>query len=441
MADCPALISPVCTIERALPNPITEATGAVGNSALDALAKSIQDAITWVITGTLTSWLQLPSPDLEHEAAIGSLHWWFMPIATVVAVLAIIVAGGKMAITGKANSLTDVAQGLVTIIATGALGVIVPNLLLKASDAWSSWVLTTSADGDFGERLAKTMAIPGAPSGLIIVLGIVGLFMSVVQALLLVFRQASIIILAGMLPLAAAGTLAPKTRAWFTKISGWGLAFIFYKPAAAGIYALSFTMIGKGTDIRTILVGYSIMGLSLIALPALMKLTTWATGSVAQSSGPGGLLSAALSGAVAIGSFRGSNGGAGGASAADQARLMQQRTEQPSSPSSPPTTPGQPTDGSNHNDGSTSVTLAQRPGPTSPPGQQSGDPLGGLAGKPAGAGTAAAGHPSSGSLAGAGAAFGPAGMAATAAAAAVNKGVETAKKGAAAMTEPPDGSQ
>ena len=94
----------------------------------------------------------------------------------------------------------------------------------------------------------------------------------------MLFRQAALVILAGVLPLAAAGTLAPGTRAWFRRVTGWMLALIFYKPAAAAVYATAFTMIGKGKDPRTILMGFATVLLSLLALPVLMKFFTWTTG-------------------------------------------------------------------------------------------------------------------------------------------------------------------
>ena len=120
--------------------------------------------------------------------------------------------------------------------------------------------------------------MPGAASGVVIVLGIFAIVMAAIQAVLMLFRQAALVILAGVLPLAAAGTLAPGTRAWFRRVTGWMLALIFYKPAAAAVYATAFTMIGKGKDPRTILMGFAMVLLSLLALPALMKFFTWTTG-------------------------------------------------------------------------------------------------------------------------------------------------------------------
>ena len=54
---------------------------------------------------------------------------------------------------------------------------------------------------------------------MVVVLGIVAIIISAVQAVLMLFRQAALIILAGVLPLAAAGTLTPATRTWFRRVT------------------------------------------------------------------------------------------------------------------------------------------------------------------------------------------------------------------------------
>lgn len=154
-----------------------------------------------------------------------------------------------------------------------------------------------------------------------IVLGVVAIVMTAVQAVLMLFRQAAVIILAGVLPLAAAGALAPATRGWFKRTTGWMLALIFYKPAAAAVYATTFTIIGRSSDPRAVLTGFAMVFLSLLALPVLMKFFTWTTGSI-ETSANGGLLGTVLSGAVAIGAARGYGGGPGGLSASDQARFL-----------------------------------------------------------------------------------------------------------------------
>ena len=326
--SCPVLISPTCVIGKV----VGAVAGTAASGALNGIASAVESGISWMVTQTVTWWVQVPSPDLAGEPAVGQLQRWMLPIAVAVAVFGLIAAGGRMALTRKANPLIDVGSGLVIIAATSAVGVILPSLLLRAGDAWSSWVLQTSTGGQFASRLTNVLTLTGASPAVIVVLGIVAIIISAVQAVLMLFRQGALVVLAGVLPLAAAGMMTPATRTWFRRVTGWMLALIFYKPAAAAVYATAFTMIGAGRDTRTVLVGFAMVFLSLLALPVLMRLFSWTTGHVADSAG-GGFLQTALGGAVAIGALRGSAGGSGGSGAVEQARLMSARLgPQPSAP-------------------------------------------------------------------------------------------------------------
>ena len=326
--SCPVLISPTCVISKV----VGAVAGTAASGALNGIASAVESGISWMVTQTVTWWVQVPSPDLAGEPAVGQLQRWMLPIAVAVAVFGLIAAGGRMALTRKANPLIDVGSGLVIIAATSAVGVILPSLLLRAGDAWSSWVLQTSTGGQFASRLTNVLTLTGASPAVIVVLGIVAIIISAVQAVLMLFRQGALVVLAGVLPLAAAGMMTPATRTWFRRVTGWMLALIFYKPAAAAVYATAFTMIGAGRDTRTVLVGFAMVFLSLFALPVLMRLFSWTTGHVADSAG-GGFLQTALGGAVAIGALRGSAGGSGGSGAVEQARLMSARLgPQPSAP-------------------------------------------------------------------------------------------------------------
>ena len=319
---CPVLIDPACVVVGPA---VSTVTGAAATGALNGIASAIQSGVTWMVTQSLTWWVQVPSPNLAGEPAVGQLQQWILPLAIAVAVLGVIIAGGRMALTRKANPLIDVGSGLVVIAATSAVGVLLPSLLLRAGDAWSSWVLQASTGGQFAARLTSVLTLNGASPAVVVVLGIVAIIISAIQAVLMLFRQGALVVLAGVLPLAAAGMLNPATRTWFRRVTGWMLALIFYKPAAAAVYATAFTMIGAGRSTRTVLMGFAMVFLSLFALPVLIRLFSWTTGHVADSASGGGFLQAALGGAVAIGALRGWMGGMGGSGAVEQARLVSAR--------------------------------------------------------------------------------------------------------------------
>jgi hypothetical protein len=428
MMSCPVLIDPACAV-------IGKLAGSAASGALDGIASAIQSGIAWIVTNTIDWWTQVSSPDLATEPAVGRLQQWMLPLAIAVAVFGLVVAGGKMALTRKANPLIDAGSGLLIVAATSAIGVLLPTLLLKAGDAWSTWVLNTSTGGQFASRMTNLLTLGGAAPAVVIVLGIVAIIISAIQAVLMLFRQAALIVLAGALPLAAAGALNPATRSWLKRVSGWMLALIGYKPAAAAVYAAAFTLIGGGKSLRTILMGFAMVLLSLLALPVLMRLFAWTTGQVADSAAGGGFLQTALSGAIAIGALRGSSGGSGRSSAAEQARLVSAQLGPPG---------GDPRGSQAPGAGFQQPGAAAAPGPGMP----------GAAGVPAGAGPASAGAgssaasapPASGAAASSGAGAGtqgasaaPAGGPAGVAAAGLAAGARSASRKATEAMQPPDG--
>ena len=143
---CPTLVDPAC-IDRFV---ISKAAGSVTGGVVSGLASAIQSGLVWVVSRTVSCWVIVPSPDLSAEPAVGSLQRWLLPITVAVAVLAMLSAAGKIALTRKANPLINVGSGLALIAATSAVGVLLPAVLLKAGDAWSSWVLAQATGGQFG---------------------------------------------------------------------------------------------------------------------------------------------------------------------------------------------------------------------------------------------------------------------------------------------------
>ncbi|HTT52864.1 MAG TPA: hypothetical protein VMH35_15830 [Streptosporangiaceae bacterium] len=333
--SCDPVTDPACLAGNLIKSAASSAAGDV----LSGIAQAVTDGVKWIVTNTATWWLRIPSPSLSGEPAVTAMQHWLLPVAAAVAVAGVIAAGARMALTRRANPLLDVTGGLLTLAAASTLGLAAASLLLKAGDAWSSWVLQASTGGQFTHRLTLLLTLGGgAAPAVVLVFGVIAIVLSLVQAVLMLFRQAALIILAGVLPLAAAGSIAPLTRAWVRKVSSWMLALICYKPAAAAVYATAFTMIGSGGSPRTMVMGFVMLLLSVFTLPALMKFFTWTTGTIAGSAGGGQLLGAATVGAIAIGAMRGYGGG----SAQDQAAYLDSRLGPPSGGSAGPPNGGPP---------------------------------------------------------------------------------------------------
>jgi len=194
---CPVLISPACIVAGKIAGAVA---GTAASGALNGIAAAIESGITWMVTQTSTWWVQLPSPDLSGEPAVGQLQRWMLPLTVAVAVLGLIIAGAKMTLTRRANPLIDAGSGLAVIAATSAVGVLLPALLIKAGDAWSAWVLQAAAGGQFTQRLASVLTLGGSTPSVVVVLGIVAIIISAIQAVLMLFRQGALVVLAGVLP-------------------------------------------------------------------------------------------------------------------------------------------------------------------------------------------------------------------------------------------------
>ncbi|RLV53409.1 hypothetical protein D9V41_16330, partial [Aeromicrobium phragmitis] len=145
------------------------------------------------------------------------------------------------------------------------------RLGVEAGDSFSTWIIGRSLeDGSFEQNLAALFqgivafgGAPGLPAMMTIVLGLIAMLFSVGQIVLMFFRSAALVLLAGLLPLSAAATGTRFGEQWFGKTCAWIVAFLLYKPAAAIIYAAAVTMFGNPDSLTGSIVGLCMMALAL----------------------------------------------------------------------------------------------------------------------------------------------------------------------------------
>jgi hypothetical protein len=78
---CPTLIDPACIVSV-----VGKAAGsAAADGAVSGIASAIQSGITWVVSGTVDWWIQVPSPNLAAEPVVGALQRWLLPVTVAVA--------------------------------------------------------------------------------------------------------------------------------------------------------------------------------------------------------------------------------------------------------------------------------------------------------------------------------------------------------------------
>lgn len=313
-----------------------EGAAAVGKLGLILAAVVLISGASALVSGLM------PSGPTNAGGAVLFLQsglWWYMGAA---AVLSVIIGGLRMVWEQRADPGRDTIKSLFTLVVVAGAGVTIIGILVAAADSFAVWLINSSlkcdvVDGQcFGESMLKLLVL-GGPSGvgvglgplLVILLGLVAIFASFVQILLMVARGGMLVILAGILPLSASFTNTEMGKAWFRKAIAWLVAFILYKPAAAVVYAAAFQLAGTevfsddGSGLLAVLTGLMLMIIALFAMPALMRFVTPMVGAMAGGSA-GGATAAALV-AVPTGAAAGrlgssTAGGAGAAAASGSSR-------------------------------------------------------------------------------------------------------------------------
>ena len=207
-----------------LPGPGDVADGLLGN----AFATAMRDGAAWVIKTTIGWWIDVPAVDLTTSpaATIRSSILW---ISLVVAAAGVIWQGILMTLSRRAEPALAVGRGLFLLAVWSGVGIVGAAAALHAGDAFSSWVLDTAAHGQAVERLTALAGLSRITSpGAVILLGLVMMLAGLAQAILMIFREGALVILSGVVVLAAAGSMTTATRPWLPKVVGWMLALICY---------------------------------------------------------------------------------------------------------------------------------------------------------------------------------------------------------------------
>ena len=412
--------------------------------------------------------LALMTPTSGGSDAVAYLRnslWWY---TIAIGMFGMIVAGIRLAWTERAQPVQDLLEGLLTIAVVTGAGVTVVGLLTSAADSFAVWIIDGAVDCDlsdptgacFGGNMMKLMVLGGTATAgaglvLVVIMGLLGVFMTLAQIMLMVVRAGALVALVGVLPFMAAASLSDPQRTKLKKTIGWIIAFIAYKPVAAIIYAAALRMAGAKlwgpSGLVTVSAGLAMMALALFALPALMRLVTPFGSGLSGSGGGAGSLALAGAAALPTGALALSRMGKGEAGSAGPASSGSAGSAGPTGATGNAGAGGSPGPGS----GTTGGTGASgAPGATGAAeqaqsagaggGATSGAGAGSAAASGAGAGAATSGAVAGGAVAATGGAAAPAIAAAQVAGEVMRTAAATAQGAAESSTETeggPDGSK
>ncbi len=324
------------------------ATGAVAakvtNSFLDEVRKSAADATTTILKTLGTFWLNIPSPkvsnlagpeltgaaaptNLQAAGPAGVLQGNLGYLTILAAVVGLIVCGARLGITGRSEHGTEAVKMLVRLIAVTAAGAGIVDILIKAGDVFSPWIISSATGAPFEQTAPSLLTNEGLLAMtplLTIIVAIFALFGAGAMVIFMILRGALLIILIAVWPLSASLTGTEQGVQWYKKINAYLIAFVLLRPVASIIYAAGFLLIKDGHDFQTTdpgvsalmasLTGMAILAVAGLSLPALLRFVAPAT-----AAGSGAMTGAAVMGAaVAVGAAAvtmGAGAAAGGAGA------------------------------------------------------------------------------------------------------------------------------
>ncbi|MER7433669.1 conjugal transfer protein TrbL family protein [Pseudonocardia alni] len=277
--------------------------GCQAGAAFAGIVADVARGAADLVVTTAAWWAETDSVDPRDSAVIAA-QGATRELVLVILVGSVLVQAIRLILSRKGEPLIMVATGLIRYAVVSALGLVVLQMALRAGDALATELLDGAA-GNFA-LLMEDLLVNGEGDGVFLVLlfSLIAAVLSLVQWVLMAMRQAGLLVLAAMLPLAAAGSLTRSTRGWLDKLLVWLIAMVVYKPAAAFIYYIGFSYLSSpssdgGGDVGTMITGIMVLLLAVIAMPVLLKFFAWSGTQVGGGGGSGsGFLGAV--GAVAM---------------------------------------------------------------------------------------------------------------------------------------------
>jgi hypothetical protein len=210
------------------------AAGGAAGSLLAGMLGSLADGFfnMWWLTQAkvLTMWVNSPTPSPADLLAPGATRSWVAWLTQFALITSLLIAAGRTVLTRDGRSLADVGRTVVLTLLVSALAVGVAGALVRTGDAIANALLTASLIEGLRsdpQPWAAAAASLGGPPGMVL-LGIVGFLVSIVQFFLLLARNAILPVVIVLLPLGAATGGSQLGRAWFSRLAAWLLALALY---------------------------------------------------------------------------------------------------------------------------------------------------------------------------------------------------------------------
>ncbi|MBY8858607.1 hypothetical protein K7711_19165 [Nocardia sp. CA2R105] len=298
-----------------------QAADAAVSSAFDSFVQSLIKGMGILLRYDLTWWTDLPSPTLaaptgEPGPALASIRGYTSGLQVLLLTAGIMFAAARLALAKRGGVAGEAQEAFLmfarAVFASMTFAAVV-TVGTRAGDAFSNWVIFDATRGDSNNAAELLNGISqtdaGLGTGVVLIIGLFGLISMLVQLVMLVVRQAFLILVVAALPIAAAAAgTGPGSQAYKRMLS-WSLAFLLWKPVGALCYAIAFSAAGAKSntqhqDPQMVLLGLILLLMVAVVLPALMRLIAPVVATMGGGSGAAATLAGGLAG-VAMGSAGG----------------------------------------------------------------------------------------------------------------------------------------
>lgn len=310
MCDLPLGPQQVCEeVKQVASDVATSAFEDFTNMLLDAFAQLLRMAMSW--------WIDLPAPELtgpggEPGSALSVIGDYTSGLQVLLLTAGIMFAAARLALAQRGGVAGEAQESFLMLARAVFASMTFAAVIAagtRAGDGFAHWVLFDASDGAWAgvvDRLTdfEVETRSGLGTGVLLVISLFGVFSSLIQLVMLVIRQALLIVVVAVIPIAAAASgMGPGSQA-YKRLLAWSLAFVLWKPVGALIYAIAFAVIGheEQRDPQMVLLGLILLVMSVVVLPALIRLVAPAVATLGGGGGATAVLAGGAAG-VAMGSM------------------------------------------------------------------------------------------------------------------------------------------
>ncbi|MBF6125548.1 hypothetical protein [Nocardia brasiliensis] len=299
-----------------------QACEAFGDAAANVGSSVFDDLVTALCKGwadgtrlAMTWWTSFRPPALTSSdggpgAALAGIRDYTSGLQVVLLTAGILFAAVRLALA-KHGGVAGEAQESFLMLARAVFGSMTFAAVItagtRAGDRFADWVIFDASRGDLNAAISSLIEYDlttrsGLAPGVLLVLGVLGIISMLVQLMMLVVRHALLILVVAVLPIAAAASgTGPGSQA-YKKLLSWSLAFLLWKPVGALVYAIAFTAAGREQqDPQLVLLGMLLLVMTVIVLPALMRLVAPAVATLGGGGGAGAAIAGGLTGVAMAG--------------------------------------------------------------------------------------------------------------------------------------------